>query len=342
VLERNDHYGTTFYVGAYAAAPSLVDWNPSAEEKFLKSVLAMDGVAGLEVPFTGQLHKYDEEWFLRLLPEDAAFVVTTIPGTAARLQQDPHFGLASTSAAGRNDALKFVRDAFTAVDRMNSQLGRAAVRALEIHSAPLAVEHYSSAAALADSLAEISDWDWHCAGVVLEHCDTPVASRPPAKGFLPLEAEIEAVQLANQRSGRTAKIAVNWGRSVIEQRRPDAAVAHLRVLLDAGLLGGLVLSGCAAVDTRFGPAWADVHVPPAPRITGSAATFGALDPEVLDSASLMTYERIREALETAGTDPATGFRGIKVAAVQNATVEQRIAVIARTLALARHPEHSSN
>jgi hypothetical protein len=308
-----------------------------AEKKFLKSVLALDRVAGLEVPFTGQLHKYDEEWLLRLLPEDAAFVVTTIPGTAARLQQDPRFGLASTSAAGRHDALKFVRNAFKAVDRMNSHLGRAAVTALEIHSAPVSIGDYSSAAALADSLAEISDWDWHGAAVVLEHCDTPVASRPPAKGFLPLEEEIEAVQQANRRSGRVVRIAVNWGRSVIEQRGTDAAVAHLRILLDAGLLGGLMLSGCAAVDTRFGPAWADVHVPPAPRTTGSDATLCALDQEVLDSASLMTYERIQEALETAGTDPATGFRGIKVAAVPHAAVEQRIAAIAQTLELAHNP-----
>lgn len=340
MLEPNNDSGATFYVGAYAAAPSLTEWNPPAAGTFLKSVLEMDDVAGLEVPFTGRLHKYDEQWFLRQLPQDAAFVVTTIPGTAARLQQDPRFGLASTSTAGRHDALKFVRDAFEAVERLNSHLGRAAVTALEIHSAPISAEGHASAAAMADSLTEISDWDWHGAGAVLEHCDTLVAGRAPAKGFLPLEAVIEAIQLANQRSGRAIRMAVNWGRSVIEQHRAGAAVEHLRILRKAGLLGGLALSGCAGVDTRFGPAWADVHVRPAPRVTGSAASIHARDSQVLESASLMTYERIQEAPETAGTNPATGFRAIKVAAVPGATVEQRIAVIARTLALAHNPSRS--
>lgn len=60
-----------FFIGAYAAAPSLNGWDPSAEGKFLKSVLELDGVAGLEVPFAGKLHKDDESWFLRQSPEQA-------------------------------------------------------------------------------------------------------------------------------------------------------------------------------------------------------------------------------------------------------------------------------
>ncbi|HEY8752249.1 MAG TPA: DUF4862 family protein, partial [Arthrobacter sp.] len=76
--------------------------------------------------FTRHIHLLDTPLLDVVRPhfQDAAFVVTTIPGTAARLQQDPRFGLASTSAAGRHDALKFVRNAFKAVDRMNSHLGR--------------------------------------------------------------------------------------------------------------------------------------------------------------------------------------------------------------------------
>lgn len=82
-----------FFIGAYAAAPSLNGWDPSAEGKFLKSVLELDGVAGLEVPFAGKLHKDDESWFLRQLPEQAEFIVTTIPGTMARLGLGSGFGL---------------------------------------------------------------------------------------------------------------------------------------------------------------------------------------------------------------------------------------------------------
>ncbi len=74
---------TPYFVGAYAAAPSLARWDPSAEGSFLTSVLALEGVAGLEIPFTGKLHKDDEAWFLRQLPEKANFVVTA-PGEACR------------------------------------------------------------------------------------------------------------------------------------------------------------------------------------------------------------------------------------------------------------------
>ncbi|MEV7132272.1 DUF4862 family protein [Arthrobacter sp. NPDC093128] len=41
-----------------------------------------------EIQFTGALHKNDEPWFLQQLPATAEYIVTTIPGTAARLQAD--------------------------------------------------------------------------------------------------------------------------------------------------------------------------------------------------------------------------------------------------------------
>ena len=131
------------------------------------------------------------------------------------------------------------------------------------------------------------------------------------------------------------KLAVNWGRSVIEQRRPGAAVEHIRFLQQAGLLGGLVLSGCADVETRFGPAWGDVHVPPAPPETGGGAPGAYASSGVLEPASLMTADSIRDCLSAAGTDQRTGFRGIKVAAPPHATVDERVGVIAQTLAIAR-------
>lgn len=329
-----------FFVGAYAAAPSLNGWDASAEGRFLKSVLELDGVAGLEIPFTGKLHKDDECWFLRQLPERAGFIVTTIPGTMARLGLDPGFGLASTATAGRKAAIDFIREALEAVGRLNESLARSAVVAVEIHSAPWADGQRGSAAALADSLNEISGWQWNGARIVLEHCDAFVAGQAPSKGFLPLHVEAETMRRVNESSGRSMGIAINWGRSVIEQRNPDAALEHINFLRGSDLLGGFVLSGCAGVDTRYGAAWADVHVPPAPRAEGHAGgnveSRGELD--VLEASSLLTMDRMEECLRAAGPVSGKDFRGIKVAAPPHATVEQRVAVISRTLELARRSE----
>jgi hypothetical protein len=335
--ELNHHGNTNFFVGAYAAAPSLTSWNPAAEGTFLTDVLGLAGVAGLEVPFNGTLHKDDEQWFLQHLRTDAEYVVTTVPGTVARLQVDPAFGLASTSAAGRKAAVEFAGEALEAAHRLSAHTGGSAVRGLELHAAPLADGDHASVSALTDSLAEISDWNWKGVQIVLEHCDAFTPGRSPAKGFMTLEAEAEAVSRANERTGRSIQLAINWGRSVIEQRSPGAALEHIRFLRDAGLLGGLVLSGCADVDTRYGPAWADVHVPPAPPVaSGNAHSVSGLS-DVLEPASLMTAARIRQCLEAAGMDSRTGFRGIKVAARPHATVDERVAVIAQTLAIASQP-----
>lgn len=325
-----------FFIGAYAAAPSLIAWDPVAEGTFLKSVLALQGVVGLEVPFTGALHKDDEDWFLQQLPEHADYVVTTIPGTMARLGSDPSFGLASTSTAGRGAAMGFVHEALQAVTRLNSSVGRPAVTAVEIHSAPVARSGKASVSALSESLAQISSWDWQGAQIVLEHCDSYVAGQTPSKGFQTLEDEAEAVHRANS-SGGVLGMSINWGRSVIEQRRPEAALEHISYVRNAGLLAGLVLSGCADQDTRFGPAWADVHVPPAPATSGAGhetAAAGRID-RTLEPASLMTAARIHECLLAAGPRDTAGFRGIKVAAASNASVQERVATIAGSLELSR-------
>jgi hypothetical protein len=249
------------FVGAYAAAPSLSGWNPNDEEKFLASVFALDGVGGLEVPFTDKLHKYDEAWFLRQLPEHAQFIVTTIPGTMSRLEADKGFGLASTSESGRRAALDFVKEALEAVKRLNHQMGKPSVVALELHAAPVAFGSAATAAALEASLIEISSWDTHGARLVLEHCDALMPGQNPAKGFLTLEVEAQAVKEANDATGNPMSMVINWGRSVIEQRRPEAAQEQIAFLRSCDLLGGVVFSGCADMDTKFGKAWGDVLSP---------------------------------------------------------------------------------
>lgn len=325
------------FVGAYAAAPSLSGWNPNDEEKFLTSVLALDGVAGLEVPFTDKLHKYDETWFLQQLPEHAQFVVTTIPGTMARLEADKGFGLASTSESGRRSALDFVKEALEAVKRLNHQLGKPSVVALELHAAPVALGGAATAAALEASLIEISSWDTDGARLVLEHCDALMPNQAPAKGFLALELEARALKSANDATGNAMGMVINWGRSVIEQRRPEAAYEHIAFLRDCDLLGGLVFSGCAEVDTKFGKAWADVHVPPAPTTATDTQPPQGTNPDqyLLETASLLTADHIKSCLQAAGTRPETGFRAIKVAAPPNANVNQKVTVISQTLAAVR-------
>ncbi|TDT80111.1 uncharacterized protein DUF4862 [Arthrobacter sp. AG258] len=325
--------GDPYFIGAYAAAPSLLGWDPVAEGKFLASVLALDGVAGLEIPFTGKLHKEDESWFLKQLPEAARFVVTTIPGTMVRLQADPGFGLASTSASGRRSALDFVQDALESVKRLNRQVGRPAVAALELHAAPTAIEDAASAAALEASLTELAGQDTGGARLVLEHCDALMPGQAPAKGFLSLEAEAEAVQWAREATGHSFGMVVNWGRSVIEQRRPEAGREHITYLRDRGILGGVVLSGCSSIDTKYGPAWADVHVPPA---APSGDPSLSVHPDgLLEPGSLLTAGRIQECLRAAGSPRETGFRAIKVAAPPQSNVEQRVAAVAQTLAIVR-------
>ena len=323
------------FVGAYAAAPSLSGWNPNDEEKFLTSVLALDGVAGLEVPFTDKLHKYDEAWFLQQLPEHAQFVVTTIPGTMARLKVDKTFGLASSSESGRRSALDFAQEALKAVRRLNHKMGRPSVVALELHAAPVAARGAATTAALEASLIEISSWDTDGALLVLEHCDALMPYQAPAKGFLALELEAQAIKKANEVTGNPMGVVVNWGRSVIEQRRPEAAREHITYLRDHGLLRGVVFSGCARVDTRFGDAWDDIHVPPAPAGSGDEGSHKTSDNELLEPASLLTPDRINECLQAAGTLPETGFHAIKVAAPPNASVDQRVSVISRTLAVVK-------
>ena len=101
-----------------------------------------------------------------------------------------------------------------------------------------------------------------------------------------------------------------------------------------------MLSGCAGVDSRYGAAWGDVHVPPAPPTSLHARpeVESVEGQDVLETSSLLTVDRMGECLRAAGPASGRNFRGIKVAAPPHATVEQRVAVISKTLELARHAE----
>lgn len=321
--------GAGLILSSYAAAPALDGWDPEAEAAFLHAAARLPGVSGLEIPFypTGQLHKYDGDWFLeqvRHLPDHLAFVVTTIPDTMSRLDGSADFGLASLTAAGRQAAVARAATAAGAVRALNAKLGRPAVLAVHLFSAPRPVPHgvppgVAGIGPLAASLEQLAGFGWDGARAVLEHCDAATPGQTPVKGFLTLEEELEAVTA----SGTGTGVAVNWGRSAIEGRDGVAAFRHIRACLDSELLAGVVLSGCAPVATRFGEAWDDCHVPPAP----------------VEPASLLTPAAIRSvsaALDSASGGPKSEvYRGLKVSAPRGSSVARRVALLAGSIDVAR-------
>ncbi|MDQ1563878.1 MAG: hypothetical protein QOI14_829 [Actinomycetota bacterium] len=280
---------TDLIIGAYAASPTMHRWDPAVEADYLRRVMEIDGVTGLELPWTGSLHPHDPEWLLSTLEPSWKLVLTSIPGTVARLDVDPHAGLASTDAEGRAAAIGDARLMRDAVETLNTraQSSSGSVLAVELHSAPR-VPSGSDARRLADSLEEVSSWDWGGTSLLIEHSDAFVAGQDPSKGFLSLQDEIEAVDAVRFRGrghGGDLGIALNWGRSAIELRDPDRVTEHVDAAADSGLLAALVFSGAAAIANRYGAPWADVHPP-----------FGP----VTESTSLLTAERAADALAHAG------------------------------------------
>ncbi len=170
---------------------------------------------------------------------------------------------------------------------------RSDILAVELQSAP---RRTGSAAAFADSLAEIASWDWNGVGLVVEHCDAWTTAHDVAKGFLSQAAELDVIAALQGAETRVSG-GVNWARSVIETRDVATGAAHVRAAAARGLLGAVMFSSVADRETALGPAWADVHLAPT-RTTGAAA------------GSLLTPELILEALAAAG--PSDAIIGLKV------------------------------
>lgn len=273
-------------IGAYAASPAHGIWNPDLEAELFGLLDHEPAVRGLELPWTGGLHPHDDEWLLRALPRRFDLVLTSIPGTMQRLQTDPGFGLASRSDDGRRAAVTEVLRMRDGVHRLNDAMGRRAVIGVEVHSAPRADR--ASARALSASLAELdvegSEWDG--ATVVIEHCDALVPGQPAEKGFLPLAAELDAVE-----PFPSSGVCINWGRSAIEVRSAHGVAAQITQAAASGRLRGLMFSGAAALPSGFGAAWADAHLPMTPE---PDFPFG-------EPASLLTPQHLAEALAAAGT-----------------------------------------
>ena len=244
------------HIGAYAASASLDE----ADETALYAGIAAMGVAGLEQPFFGTLHRRDEGWLISQIRPEWSLVLTLLPGVMDFLKDDTHFGLASADPDGRKRALDYTESARRAVEKLHLALGRRAVRAVMLHSAPRLGDSGAKASleGFVDSLTELRGREWQGAALLVEHCDAAVPGRAPDKGFLRIEDEIMALKLSR---GKTSTgVAINWGRSALETRLAEGPLEHLRLAARAELLGGLFFSGVTPAHPEYGE-WQDSHAP---------------------------------------------------------------------------------
>lgn len=293
-----------FHVAAYSMSPCGQKWDPRLESEFMEGLKSLPFVAGLEIPHYDKLDRWDEENLFRHAHPDWAHVVTVLPSVSGALRTNPKFGLASRDESGRKAAIESVRVANASVRRANDRWGRRAVRAMMVHSSPTGgtTDGTGGVDAFAASLTEIAGWNWDGAEIVIEHCDAAIPGQAWQKGFLTVEEEIAASDLANRRQPTRIRHALNWGRSAIEGHSRETPARHTALLLSGDRLAGMVFSGAGGSDTPWG-VWQDTHMPHAPTSYAPAGVDGAL-----------LTEREMEAFfaQTKGAD--LSFLGVKIAA----------------------------
>ena len=296
------------FLGAYALVAGLAE--EAAHRTY--QALAELSIAGLELPLAAA--DASSPWWERHVAAHWDLVVTAIPTTMQRLARDARYGLASTDEEGRRAAMADVEVAARLSRELAQRSGRRRVRAVQVHSAPRAP--WSSPQALARSLDELAAMDFADALITLEHCDAARAGRAAQKGFLELSEELAVL------IGGPHRMTINWGRSAIEGRSPATALQHLEAVVRAGLLGGVMFSGVSDVDTAWGPAWEDAHLPP----SGADPVLAASAP------SLLGASEIARALNVAGQQMA--YVGVKVCVPPEAVPpEQRVALARAALHL---------
>jgi hypothetical protein len=277
-----------YYVGAYASSPNTSGWDPELEKSYYGQLKTQTNIRGLEHPFLGQLHEYDDDWFLANIDPAWDFVFTCVPGIMNALADNPLFGVASDDAEGREQALAFMQKACLAIGKLNQYLGRNGVKAIQVQTAPKRNVASSSAESLQASLETMLSWDWQGAQIVIEHCDALVPEHPPAKGFLSLDDEINVVTAVNSQQSMFLGIVINWGRSVLETRSTEGAIEHIKKAKAHGILSGVMFSGVSDQENEFG-AWRDSHMPPA---KANSHSIGA-------EHSLMTEQEMHKCLAAA-------------------------------------------
>lgn len=296
-------------VSAYPLSPAFANWDPAVEADVLHGLAGLPGVTALEVPWIDGIHPHDSAWFLANAP-DVALAVTPLPFVMRRLAT-PGYGIASPDGDGRRAAIADLRRVAADVTQITER-SAAHVAVVELHTAP---RGEADADALARSLAELGEFDWSGARLMIEHCDAHVPGQTPEKGFLSLPDEISAIRA----SGADVGLWMNWGRSAIELRDPDAVAAQIAAAADSGLLDALVLSGASDRESPYGGPWIDAHHP-----------FASLDPE---AESLLTDDRVHAAVRAADDAAWLGLKvsrhpGVTIAAEVLRVAERHLQVLA--------------
>ena len=297
-----EHRAVPFVVGAYPMLPPD-DKDRRGAAALYATLADLGWVDGIELPFREALDA-PEPWLAEQLSgRFTQCVITAIPGTMGRAGADPAFGLASPDDDGRSQALAHTRTLLGAVDRLHEAAGQRVVTRVELHSAP----HYqASAEAFHASLSELAeDFASRGLGMIVEHCDAEGGVGPSEKAFLPLSQEITACR------DTPALITVNWGRSVIETHDPATPEHHVRELIEAGLLGGVMISGAGPEKTQWAWAWADAHLPLAEH----------------EPTSWLTPERVAATMQAAGGSQA--YEGLKINTPATASLEEKLAWVGR-------------
>ena len=296
------HRTVPFVVGAYPMLPPD-DEDRQGAAALYAALADLGWVDGIELPFREALDA-PEPWLAeQLAGRFTQCVITAIPGTMGRAGADPAFGLASPDDDGRAQALAYTRTLLEAVDRLHEAAGQQVVTRVELHSAP---HHQAGAEAFHASLSElVEDFDSRDLGMIVEHCDAEGGVGPSEKAFLPLSQEIAACR------DTAALITVNWGRSVIESHDPVTPEHHVRELVEAGRLGGVMISGAGPERTQWAWAWADAHLPLAEH----------------EPTSWLTPERVAATMCAASGSQT--YEGLKINTPASASLEDKLAWVRR-------------
>ncbi len=287
-------------VGAHATMP----FERGDQESFYAGLAERDLATALEIPYADSIHE-DPVWFAsQVRGRFRHGVVTALPGTVRRLADDPAFGLASTDDQGRRAAVEWITEVRRAAEELNQRTGEETVSFVHVHSAP---GMRASADAFQRSLADLEADDRFRAEMVIEHCDAYSPIFPGDKRFLSLITELAVADECG--------FAISWGSSALEWQNPDRPRQHVEILAEAGRLRGLIFSGVAAVDTRWGKAWTDLRLP-----------LSTDEP-----ASLMTPQRVTDCVSVASDRVA--YLGARVKAPAGANVETRLKVVASVVDL---------
>ena len=306
-----------YIVGAYATAPSTLTWDENLESQYYHQLKAIDNIQGIEHPFMGKLHAFDDDWFLANIDTNWNFIFTSIPGVMKNLTHNPHFGIASTNEDGRKAAIEFYQQARLAILKLNKHLDKQAVSYIKIHTAPkISAKVSSSKQALQASLETLLSWDWCGAKLIIEHCDAYIAGQVPEKGFLTLEDEITAIQYVNKKLNSDIGISINWGRSAIETRNAEGPLIHIKQAYQSGLLKGIIFSGASNEAGPYGE-FKDTHMPPAQAFKIPSYAKG----------SLLTIEQIEKSLQHCDCEQLDFIGGKISISPNNASVDERVSYI---------------